>query len=55
MRIEVIKMTLQKRENSGNNLVPQIERPLKIYSKISFAKTALFFFICLFLIFSYLI
>ncbi|CAF0766905.1 unnamed protein product [Adineta steineri] len=31
MRIEVIKMTLQKRENSANNIVYEIERPLKIY------------------------
>lgn len=35
MRIEVIKMTLQKRENSANNIVHEIERPLKIYGKIS--------------------
>lgn len=33
MRIEVIKMTLQKRENSASNIVHQIERPLKIYGK----------------------
>ena len=33
MRIEVIKMTLQKRENSANNFVYEIERPLKIYGK----------------------
>ena len=33
MRIEVIKMTLQKRENSANNIVYEIERPLKIYGK----------------------
>jgi hypothetical protein len=36
MRIEVIKMTLQKRENSAKNIVYQIERPLKIYGKILF-------------------
>jgi hypothetical protein len=33
MRIEVIKMTLQKRENSGTNIIYEIERPLKIYGK----------------------
>jgi hypothetical protein len=33
MRIEVIKMTLQKREKSSINIVHQIERPLKIYGK----------------------
>ncbi len=33
MRIEVIKMTLQKRENSVNNIIYSIERPLKIYGK----------------------
>lgn len=32
MRIEVIKMTLQKRENSANNIIYQIARPLKISS-----------------------
>jgi len=38
MRIEVIKMTLQKRENPANNIVYEIERPLKIYGKkISFS------------------
>ncbi len=38
MRIEVIKMTLQKRENPVNNIVYEIERPLKIYGKkISFS------------------
>ncbi|CAF1183879.1 unnamed protein product [Rotaria sp. Silwood1] len=31
MRTQVIKMTLQKRENSTINLIYQIERPLKIY------------------------
>ncbi len=34
MRIEVIKMTLKKREDSGNNIIYQIERPLKIYGKL---------------------
>ena len=31
MRIEVIKMTLQKRENSSTNIIYEIERPLTIY------------------------
>ena len=31
MRVEVIKMTLQKRNNSEQNLSHQIERPLTIY------------------------
>ena len=33
MRIEVIKMTLQKREKSSSHIVDQIERPFKIYGK----------------------
>jgi hypothetical protein len=36
MRIEVIKMTLQKRENPVNNIVYEIERPLKIYGNKKF-------------------
>jgi len=36
MRIEVIKMTLQKQEKSASNIVDQIERPLKIYGKFLF-------------------
>lgn len=35
MRVEVIKMTLQKRDNSVENPVHQIERPLKIYGSIT--------------------
>ena len=31
MRIEVIKMTLQKRENSNQKFVYELERPLEIY------------------------
>ena len=31
MRIEVIKMTLQKRENSNQMFVHELERPLDIY------------------------
>ncbi len=33
MRIEVIKMTLQKRENSTNSFYYEIEQPLKIYGR----------------------
>ena len=36
MRIEVIKMTLRKRENPSINIAYQIERPLKIYGKLKF-------------------
>jgi hypothetical protein len=49
MRIEVIKMTLQKRENSANNIIHQIEQPLKIYGK-----NILVLLIKLFLFFIYL-
>ena len=36
MRVEVIKMTLQRRQNSEQNFVHQIERPLTIYGSIDF-------------------
>ncbi len=44
MRIEVIKMTLKKREDSGNNIIHQIERPLKIYGKFTHIKLFTFTF-----------
>ncbi len=47
MRIEVIKMTLKKREDSGNNIIHQIERPLKIYGKFIHIKEFTFAFFLL--------